>query len=130
MMAKKKILVIDDEKNLCTLIKSNLEHSGEYEVTTACSGQEGLIKAKDIDFDLVITDFKMPGMNGREVLDILKETKPNLPIVFFSVYLDDTTTIRALDLAKVDGIITKPFETEQLYKTIKDVLDKSEKKKQ
>ena len=126
-MSKKKILVIDDEKNLCILLKSNLENTGEYEVTTAYSGEEGLQKAKDVDFDLVITDFKMPGLNGRQVLNALKDMKPYSPVVLCSVYHDDPSTVTALDIAKADGIITKPFEHKQLYRTIKEILADSAK---
>ncbi|MFA6357943.1 MAG: response regulator [Candidatus Omnitrophota bacterium] len=121
-MVKKKILIIDDEKNLCILLKSNLENTGEYEVTTAFSGEEGLQKAKDVNYDLVITDFKMPGLNGRQVLNALKDMRPDSPVVLCSVYHDDPSTVTALDIARADGIITKPFEHKQLYKTIKDIL--------
>lgn len=128
-MPKKKILVIDDEKNLCTLLKSNLENTGEYEVATAYSGEEGLRKAKETDYDLVITDFKMPGLNGRQVLNALKDMRPNSPVVLCSVYHDDPSTVTALDIAKADGIITKPFEHKQLYNTIKKILTNSNKAK-
>jgi len=124
-MDKKKILVIDDEKNLCILLKSNLENTGEYAVTTAYSGEEGLKKAKETDFDLVITDFKMPGLNGRDVLNALKDMRPNSPVVLCSVYHDDPSTVTALDIAKADGIITKPFEHKKLYNTIKEILSGS-----
>ncbi|MDD5691458.1 MAG: response regulator [Candidatus Omnitrophica bacterium] len=121
-MAKKRILIIDDEKNLCILLKSNLESTGEYDVYTAYSGEEGLKKAKETGFDLVITDFKMPGLNGRQVLNALKDMRPNSPVVLCSVYHDDPSTVTALDIAKADGIITKPFEHKQLYSTIKKIL--------
>jgi two-component system alkaline phosphatase synthesis response regulator PhoP len=121
-MFKKKILVIDDERNLCILLKSNLESTGEYEVTTANSGEEGLKKAKETNFDLVVTDFKMPGLNGSQVLNALKDMKPYSPVVLCSVYHDDPSTVTALDIAKADGIISKPFEHKQLYNTIKKIL--------
>jgi CheY-like chemotaxis protein len=124
-MQKKRILVIDDEKNLCILLKSNLESTGEYEVTTANSGEEGLKKAKETDFDLVVTDFKMPGLNGRQVLNALKDMRPHSPVVLCSVYHDDPSTVTALDIARADGIITKPFEHKQLYNTIKNILTES-----
>lgn len=124
-MPKKKILVIDDEKNLCILLKSNLESTCEYEVDTAYSGEEGLRKAKETEFDLVITDFKMPGLNGRQVLNALKNMRPYSPVVLCSVYHDDPSTVTALDIAKADGIITKPFEHKQLYSTIKRILTDS-----
>jgi len=121
-MDKKKILIIDDEKNLCMLLKLNLENIGEYVVTTAYSGEEGLMKAKETDFDLVITDYKMPGINGREVLNALKQMKPNSPVVLCSVYHDDSSTITALDIAKADGVITKPFDSKKLHNTIREIL--------
>jgi len=121
-MDKKKILIIDDEKNLCFLLKMNLENTGEYVVTTAYSGEEGIKKAKEIDFDLVITDYKMPGINGRQVLSALKDMRPNSPVVLCSVYHDDSSTITALDIAKADGLVTKPFDSKQLHNTIKEIL--------
>lgn len=126
-MIKKKILVIDDEKDFCALFKRNLESTKEYEVTTAYSGEDGLEKAKEINFDLVITDFKMPGINGKTVMDILKKTKPDLPVVLFSIYHDDPSTIRTSERNKADGLISKTVDSEQLYKTIKDILAKREK---
>ncbi|MBU0547197.1 MAG: response regulator [Candidatus Omnitrophica bacterium] len=121
-MPKKKILVIDDEKNLCFLLKSNLENIGEYVVDVAYSGEEGLTKAKETEYDLVITDFRMPGLNGRDVLNTLKDMRPNSPVVLCSVYHDDISTITALDIAKADGLITKPFDSKQLHNTIKEIL--------
>jgi two-component system, OmpR family, alkaline phosphatase synthesis response regulator PhoP len=124
-VAKKKILIIDDEENLCFLLKSNLENMGEYIVDVAYSGEEGLKKAKEIKFDLVITDYRMPGLNGREVLNALKEMRPNSPVVLCSVYHDDPSTVTVLDIAKADGLITKPFDNKQLHNTIKEILAKS-----
>lgn len=123
-MKKKKILLIDDEKDLCMLMKENLEYTGEFEVTTAYSGEEGLKKAEEVNFDLVITDFKMPGIDGKAVLDTLKEIKPHSPVVLFSIYYDDNSTITNEIRNKADGLISKPIDHEQLYKTINDVLSK------
>ena len=124
-MTKKKILLIDDEEDLCKLMKLNLERAGEYEVTTASSGEEGVEKAKAEEFDLVITDFRMPGMNGRAVLQAMKALKPDRPVVLFSIYHDDETRITREIEAQADGIISKPIDHEQLYKTIKDALARS-----
>ena len=126
-MRQKKILLIDDEVDLCTLVKMNLENSGEYEVTLAHSGQAGLVKVKSTEFDLVITDFKMPGMDGKEVLDILKARNPNLPVIIFSMFFDDASTITREIKKKADGLISKPIDDKQLIDTIKHVLAKSKK---
>jgi len=123
-MAKKKILIIDDEKDLCLGMKLNLERTGEYEVTMAYSGGEGLEIAKEAEFDLVITDFKMPGMNGDAVLDALKEMRPHLPVVLLSIYHDDSSTITSSVKSKADALVSKPIDKKKLYKIVKDTLAK------
>ncbi len=123
-MTKKRILIIDDEKDLCRVMKLNLERTGEYEITTAYSGETGLEKAKETEFDLVITDYKMPGIDGKAVLDALKELRPHSPVVLFSIYHDDGSTITASIKSKADGLISKPIEHEELYRTIREALDR------
>jgi CheY-like chemotaxis protein len=125
-MTKKKILLIDDEPDLCRVIKLNLERSGDYEVTTASSGPEGLEKVKVTEFDLVITDFNMPGMDGAAVLHALKAIKPNAPVVLCSVYHDDPTRITRALQQTADGLIGKPIDHERLRATIQHTLSKSE----
>jgi len=78
---------------------------------------------------LVITDYKMPGLNGKEVLNALKEMRPNSPVVLCSVYHDDHSTITDLDLAKADGLITKPFDSKALQSTIKEAIAESSRTK-
>ncbi len=121
-MSLKKILVIDDEQDLCLIMKLNLESTSEYDVSIAFSGQEGLAKAKQTPFDLVITDFNMPDMNGEEVMDALKKINPSLPVLLFSVYHQDSTTLTSNIKNKASGIINKPIDHKQLNKTIKDIL--------
>jgi len=103
----------------------NLEATGEYEVVTAYSGEEGLTKAKEVDFDLLITDCKMPGIDGKEVLNDLKEIKPHSPVVIFSIYHNDNSTVTSEIKNKADGIISKPIDHEQFHKIIRDVLASS-----
>jgi two-component system response regulator HydG len=129
-MDRKKILIIDDEEDLCLLMKLNLESSGEFEVITAFSGQEAISKIKDIAFDLVITDYNMPDMNGEDVINQAKEMKPSLPILLFSVYHDDSFTLTSRIKNKADGIISKPIDHSQLNKVIHEVLNKDKDKGQ
>ena len=121
-MSKKKILIIDDEKDLCNITKLNLERTGKYDVTTAYSGEDGLRKATAETFDLVITDFKMPGMDGQQVLEALKAMRPRAPVVLFSVYHDDPGTVTISVQTKADGLIHQPIDHEQLCRVIHDVL--------
>lgn len=126
---RKKILLIDDEADLCYLMKMNLEFDGLYDVETATSGEDGVKKALANNFDLIITDFRMPGMSGKEVVDRLKEQRPAYPIIIFSIYHDDSITITRDLRNKVDGIISKPIDHSQLTKTIIDALAISRRSK-
>lgn len=121
-MAKARILLIDDEVNLCRMMKLNLERTGDYDVTTAFSGEEGVAKATSEPFDVVITDFQMPGMNGGEVVQAIKAAKPKLPVILSSVYHDDPNTISPSTDRRADGLISKPIDHVQLLQVIKDVL--------
>lgn len=123
-MDKKKVLIVDDEEELCLLVKHNLEHTGEFKVSTAFSGKEGIEAVKKTDFDLVITDFKMPDMDGEQVLNVIKKSNPELPVILFSIYHDDCASIDASVKNKADGLICKPIDQKQLYKVIKDALAK------
>ena len=109
-MARKTILLIDDERDLCMVMKLNLERTGYYAVETAYSGPEGLEKAKKNAFDLVITDFQMPGMDGAAVLQGLKAMRPRAPVVLCSVYHDDVTRITGALQQEADGLISKPID--------------------
>ena len=128
MSKKKKILLIDDEESICRFTKFNLESTGKYEVMTAASGEEGLKKAKELSVDLVITDFRMSGMNGEEVIEELKKKKPELPIFLFSIYHDDQSTITPMLKSKADGLLSKPIDFEQLHKMVEGIIEKSDKK--
>lgn len=121
---KKKILLIDDEVSLLKFTKRNLEMTGDYEVTTAGSGTEGLEKAQAEAFDLVITDYKMPGLDGKSVIKALKSMNPDAPVVLFSIYYDDEKLDPEVRHA-ADGLISKPIDRVQLYQVVKDALAKS-----
>ena len=77
-MAKKKILLIDDEENLRKLIKMNLELTGAFEVATAAGGIEGIALAQKTVPDLILLDILMPGMDGIETLKRLRKDKDTL----------------------------------------------------
>lgn len=121
-MTKKKLLFVDDEAPLCQLIKLNLERTGAYEVTTATSGQEGLEQARANDFDLVITDLRMPGMDGEVFLNALHALRPDTPVILCSVYHDDPKAITPEICRNVDGLVGKPIDRAQLCQAIKEGL--------
>ena len=125
MPERVRILLIDDEVELCRMMKLNLERGGAYEVVTAFSGEEGLERVRAERFDVVITDFRMPGMNGKEVLEALKALNPRLPVILSSVYHDDPNVITRATDRQADGMISKPIDHVQLEATIQEVLSRS-----
>ncbi len=126
-MAKAQILLIDDEVNLSKMIKLNLERTEKYEVITAASGEEGVRIVAARAPDLVITDFNMPGMNGQETADAIKQIKPDLPVILMTVYHDDTGTVTASTTRKVDALISKPVDHQELYRVITEMLLRKQK---
>lgn len=122
MSGKARILLIDDERQLCAMLKRGLESKGTYEVTTAYSGEEGLEAAEAAEFDLVITDLKLPGIEGGVVLERLKARRPTLPVIFLSVYHDDDAALTPAKRARADGVVPKPIDHAQLYQAIEAAL--------
>lgn len=121
-MAKKRILLVDDEAQLVELVKMRLEANG-YQVLTAYDGKEALDVAKKEMPDLIILDLMLPKIDGYKVCRMLKfdEKYKKIPIIMF--------TARALEADKkagmevgADDYITKPFEPELLLMKIKDFL--------
>ena len=118
----KRILLIDDEAALAEIVKLNLELSGDYAVTVSPSGEAGLGEIEGQLFDLVITDFKLPGMNGVELLERLKAEHPELPVVLFSVYYDDPSAVPARVRALADGLVGKPIDHDAMERLVRKLL--------
>jgi len=118
----KKILVIDDEQDLCETVKAQLE-SNNFKVATAKDGPEGLNKVKEYKPDLIILDLMMPGMDGFEVCKRLKkDTKTALiPIIVLTALEQEDAAKKALSMG-AEGYMVKPFEQEALLFTIREFL--------
>lgn len=116
----KKILVIDDEPAIAQLIKINLEADG-YEVDTALDGMEGIEKAKASPPDVITLDVLMPGMNGFQVMELLKKNPgtADIPVIFISI-VEGPQKDRGFYLGAVD-FLTKPIEYGELLKSLKKI---------
>ncbi|PIZ12965.1 MAG: hypothetical protein COY53_07310 [Elusimicrobia bacterium CG_4_10_14_0_8_um_filter_37_32] len=116
----KKILVIDDEPAIAQLIKINLEADG-YEVDTALDGMEGIEKAKASPPDVITLDVLMPGMNGFQVMELLKKNPgtADIPVIFISI-VEGPQKDRGFHLGAVD-FLTKPIEYGELLKSLKKI---------
>lgn len=108
---RKKILVVEDEKNIAELERDYLEANG-YEVEIALDGKSGLDRALESDFDLVILDVMLPGIDGFEVCRQIRKSK-ECPVLMVSAKKDEIDKIRGLGLG-ADDYITKPFSPSEL----------------
>ena len=115
------ILVVDDEINYLTVMEALLGEEG-YEVLTAPSGPEALKLAGTSDVDLVLTDMKMPKMNGIELLGELKRLYPDLPVIMMTAYGTVEKAVEAMRTGAYDYIL-KPFKNEELLATIARALE-------
>ena len=111
-----KILIVEDEEAIADLEKDYLELS-DFEVTIENRGDTGLQTALSGDFDLVILDLMLPGMDGFEVCRHIREKK-DLPVLMVSAKKDDIDKIRGLGLG-ADDYITKPFSPSELVARVK-----------
>ena len=120
---RKYILLVDDEKNFCDLVKLNLEMSGKFKVITAYDGEEGLKKAKSENPDVILLDIRMPKIDGFEMLKILKKDSQTMPIpvIMLSAVDDDTSKIKSSGMMS-EYYITKPVKTDELIAKIEWVL--------
>lgn len=119
-MSKGRILVVDDENIVRTSCSRTLAPEG-YEVKLAKNGFEGLKMASEERFDLVLTDLKMPDMDGIEVLRIIKEKWPETAVVIVTGYQTVDTAVKAIKLGAYD-YIEKPFTPDILISTVAEAL--------
>lgn len=126
---KIQVLVVDDEEDLCEILKFNLETQG-YNVTTAYSGEEAL--KKDISkFSLILLDVMMGGMNGFDVARRLRENESssNTPIIFLTAKGTENDKITGFNVG-ADDYISKPFSIREVLLRIKAVLRRTNKPKE
>ena len=116
-----KILIIEDEEAIADLEKDYLELSG-FDVTICHSGDVGLQMALSNEFDLVVLDLMLPGLDGFEICKQIREEK-NIPILVVSAKKDDIDKIRGLGLG-ADDYMTKPFSPSELVARVKAHLSR------
>ncbi len=121
-MDKKKILLVDDEKDLAETVVFQLRISG-YEAIVAYDGQEGLEKARKEKPDLIILDLMLPKMDGYKVCGLLKSDSryAKIPIIMFTARAQESDIKLAKEVG-AEAYITKPFEQEILLGKIKELL--------
>jgi two-component system, response regulator, stage 0 sporulation protein F len=113
-----KLLIVDDEENIRILFKEELEDEG-YEVDMAANGYEALEKFKKGTYDLIILDIKMPGMDGIQVLNEIKNINKDQPVVLCSAYGEFKADFSSW---VSDEYVVKSADTGELKQTIKNLL--------
>lgn len=111
-----RILIVEDEESIAELEKDYLELSG-FEVEIENNGETGLKRGMEEDFDLLILDLMLPGVDGFEICKKIREVK-NTPIIMVSAKKDDIDKIRGLGLG-ADDYITKPFSPSEMVARVK-----------
>ncbi|MEH6942407.1 response regulator transcription factor [Bacillus sp. JJ722] len=116
----KKVLVVDDEQSILTLLQYNLEQAG-FEVITASDGEEAIEVAEQEKPNLIVLDLMLPKLDGIEVCKLLRQRKMNVPILMLTAKDDELDKILGLELG-ADDYMTKPFSPREVIARIKAIL--------
>ena len=121
----KTILFVDDERNILSALRRLLRREG-WDIRTATGGREGLALLQDHPVDLVVSDMRMPEMDGPTFLKKVKELYPDTIRIALTAYADHESVTRAFDEAGIYQVISKPWDDEELKEVIGNALQQSE----
>lgn len=116
----KRLLVVDDDDEIRELLEFDLSHSG-YTVETACDGMDGLNKAVNNNYDLVLLDVMMPKMNGYDVCKNLRKAKPEIPVLLLTAKGTIGDKTQGFDCG-ADDYLVKPFDIQEVLLRVKALL--------
>ena len=117
----RRILIVDDEQNMCNVLKILLEKYN-YSVCTASDGKEAIARIKQGEVvDLVVSDLKMPNVDGMGVLNYLMESKRDIPLVLITAYGSIEAAVEAMKMGAAD-FITKPFNKDVICHVIERIF--------
>jgi len=127
-MRKKKVLVVDDEPDIVTLIKSRLEANG-YDVVSAYNGKEGVEKAEEAQPDMILLDLMMPIMDGYEAGQKLKQNSKtkHIPIILFTAASAEEVAKKGAETIEAIDYVVKPFDDAALLFLINRIADITDK---
>ena len=119
-MDSPKILIVDDNEDLCTIFKEALEEEG-YMIATAADGRQALAEAKKTHFDLIITDKNMPRMGGIRLVRSIRELDPDTKIVLITGFGGRQSYVKAMELG-ADEYLSKPLRIGDLKKFVSNII--------
>jgi DNA-binding NtrC family response regulator len=115
------ILIIEDKSAMQQMLSATLSADG-YEVEVASDGREGISRAREKRYDLILTDLKLPGLDGLQVLSEVKQNDPEAPVIVMTAYATVENAVQAIKMGAFD-FLTKPFDTDRLSIIIKRALE-------
>ena len=118
---KAKVLCVDDERNILVSLRRLFRKEG-YEILLAESGPEGLEFVKNETVDLIISDMRMPNMDGAEFLSRVTALKPKIPSILLTGFSDQESTIRAINEGKISAYVSKPWEDNDIKLKVSSLL--------
>ncbi|GAA0484054.1 two-component system response regulator PhoP [Salinibacillus aidingensis] len=122
----KRILIVDDEESIVTLLKYNIEQAG-FEAEAVYDGEEALNAADKEDFDLIILDLMLPKLDGMEVCRTLRQRGLEVPILMLTAKDEEFDRVLGLEIG-ADDYLTKPFSPREVVARIKAILRRFKKK--
>jgi len=124
-----KILIVDDDKNICKMIEASLRKERKYDIDTALSGEACLKLIKEELPDLCLVDIQMPGIDGIETLKRIKEEDTRLPVIMMTAHGTIERAVNSMKLGAYD-FLTKPFARDRLLVTVQNALINSSLQKE
>ena len=115
-------MVVDNDRDMCRVISDVLKQAG-IKVNIAYDGESALAKVKKQPYDLMLLDYKLPGISGLTVLEKTRQVRPNLKTIMISAFGDDSTRTRAKELGAY-AFLDKPFNIEGLVKVVRKALNR------
>lgn len=117
---KRKILIVEDEQSIATLITYNLQRAG-YETTVASDGKQALQYVEQQPFDFIVLDLMLPGIDGMQVCKTIREAENDVPILMLTAKSDEENKVLGLQ-SGADDYLTKPFSPKELIARIEAIL--------
>jgi two-component system response regulator HydG len=121
MKPELRILIVDDDRRMTGTLADILALQN-YEVVEAFSGAEAIAKIKETEFDCVLTDVKMPGMNGVDLLQAIRMEKQDLPVVFMTAYAADGLIQQGIESGAL-GVLNKPLDINNLLSFLASLME-------
>lgn len=128
-MATARVLIVDDEDDILVALKTFLEGALGLEVVAVPSGAAGLEELAKRPVDLIVSDYRMPGMDGMEFLRRAAQAAPGAPRVLLTAFPDMQLAITALNEARISRFLTKPVEPEKLAAILEELLSASRRRR-